>query len=258
MSKILKILVYIFAFIGFVLVLGYLSLEMGWTRTKGLVDAQHDYFQNKINDDSWSKGEEWLVLKEAILKDSEVINRAALEAGVPARIIVAPLIVEQLRLFHSEREIFKQVFAPLKILGNQSQFSWGVMGIKQETARQIEKNLDTDDHILDFKTNNPDKERFERLTDENDRYYSYLYGALMIKQLMKQWEGAGFPIDNKPGIIATLYNIGFENSNPHNNPQIGGAEIEINKTTYSFGGLAQIFYNSKELIEEFPTSSPRL
>jgi hypothetical protein len=29
------------------------------------------------------------------------------------------------------------------------------------------------------------------------------------------------------------------------------AEIEINKTTYSFGGLAQSFYDSKELIEEF-------
>ena len=175
--------------------------------------------------------------------------------------IVAPLVVEQLRLFTSEREIFKQIFSPLKILGNQSQFSWGVMGIKQDTAKQIEENLKDKksvwylgkefEHILDFKTDDHDNERFERLTDEHDRYYSYLYGALCIKQIMKQWSNAGFNIDNRPEIIATLYNIGFENSKPKRDPQSGGAKIEINGGQYSFGSLAQEFYNSDELIEEF-------
>lgn len=262
MKKIFNVAVYIFAVIGLILVFGYVAMKLGWTRTKGVVDTQHDYFQDRIDESSWSKSEEWLILKEAIRKDADVINRVASETGIPARMIATPLVVEQLRLFYSEREVFKQVFAPLKILGNQSQFSWGVMGIKQETAVEIEKHLKDPsspfylgknfEHVLDFKTDNPDKERFERLTNEDDRYYSYLYGALMLAQIERQWDLAKFSITNNAGIVSTLYNIGFTNSKPKALPQIGGAEIEVGETKYSFGGLAQSFYNSDELIEEFP------
>lgn len=250
MKKAFNIIVYIFAGIGFAFIVVYFALQLGLTNTKGIIDKQHDYFQNQEAD--WINSEEWTVLKAAIVKDTEMINRASKDTGIPPRVIVSVLIVEQLRLYNSEREIFKKVFSPLKILGNQSQFSWGVMGIKQETAREIESRLDKDNHILDFKTDNPDNERFERLTDDKDRYYSYLYAALMIKELEQQWKDAGFPIEDKIGVIATLYNIGFQNSKPNANPQIGGAQIDISKTTYSFGGLAQSFYNSNELISEFP------
>lgn len=263
MKKIFNILIYIFAFIGFVLIVIYTAVEFGWTNTSGIVDNQRNYFQERIKDGDleWAKGEEWQTLKEAILKDKETIDKVSIETGIKSRTIVSPLVVEQLRLFHSEREIFKSVFAPLKILGNQSQFSWGVMGIKQDTARQIENNLKDPqspwylgreyENILDFLTDNPNNERFLRLTNEDDRYYSYLYSAILIKQIESQWEKAGFPIDNQVGIIATLFNIGFNNSKPNSNPKIGGAEIEINKTAYSFGGLAQSFYDSNELVGIF-------
>jgi hypothetical protein len=249
MKKAFQITVYVFAIIGFLLVAVYLALQLGLTKTGGIIDKQHDYFQNQTPE--WINSEEWTVLKAAIVKDKDMINMASRDSGVPSRVIVAVLIVEQLRLFNSEREVFKQVFAPLKILGNQSQFSWGVMGVKQETAREIESRLGKDNHILDFKTDNPDNERFERLTDDKDRYYSYLYAALMIKELEKQWADAGFPIDGKVGVIATLYNIGFQNSKPNANPQVGGAEIDIGSTKYSFGGLAESFYNSRELVDIF-------
>jgi hypothetical protein len=176
--------------------------------------------------------------------------------------IVAPLVVEQLRMFFDERELFKTVFAPLKILGVQSQFSWGVMGVKQETAVAIEEHLKDSsspfylgpsyEHLLDFSTDNPDQERFARLTDQHNRYYSYLYGALYIKELETQWQKAGFSISDKPEIIGTLYNIGFAHSQPNASPQIGGAEISIGDTSYSFGALAADFYHSQELIEYFP------
>ena len=248
----------VFALIGFVLVAGYVALELGWTKTSGIIDTQHDYFKNQTNgtiDTAWTQGDEWQTLKAAVTKDKDVINRAALVAGVPARMIVAPLVVEQLRLFYSDREIFKQIFSPLKILGNQSQFSWGVMGIKQDTARQIEAKLSPSDaHILAFSasTTDSDTQRFNRLTDEHDRYYSYLYGALMIKELEDQWRQAGYPIADKPEIVATLFNIGFQNSKPHVGAQIGGAAINIGSTTYSFGGLAGDFYYSNELTDIFP------
>lgn len=265
MKNIWRIIVYIFAFIGFVLVAVFLSVQFGFTNEKGIVDQQHDYFLQQLSASStsiWSS-EEWSTLKTALLKDKSVIERVSKETGVPSRYIVSILIVEQLRLFNSEREVYKQIFAPLKILGNQSQFSWGVMGIKQDTAKETESNLRNpispfylgkeNENKLDYHSGTDmDEERFARLTNEDDRYYSYLYGAIFIKEIISQWKKAGFPIHENIGVIATLYNIGFKNSIPKENPQVGGAEINISSQKYSFGSLAQAFYYSDQLLIEFP------
>ena len=247
------------------LVAVYAALEFGLTKTSGIIDSQHDYFKNaSTSSPAWTQSAEWQTLKDAITKDVPVINDVASKVSVPPRLIVSILIVEQLRLFYSEREVFKSVFAPLKILGNQSQFSWGVMGIKQNTAIQIENYLasSTSDfypgeiyaHLLDYSatTTDRDAERFARLTAEHDRYYSYLYAGIAIKELESQWQKAGYPIDNRPEIIATLFNIGFEHSTPNVSPHSGGAAIDIGDTTYSFGDLAGQFYYSDELLNEFP------
>lgn len=275
-QKIFKIVVYIFAIIGFVLVAVYFSVQFGLTNDKGIIDKQHDYFKNQNNysvqdldaDKVIWGSDEWKVLKEAIKKDKNEIISAANTVNISPRLLVSVLIVEQLRLFNSEREIFKQVFAPLKILGNQSQFSWGVMGIKQDTAKEIEYNLGSSTspfylgpelvktlaYNMPNSTETPadiDSLRFARLTNEDNRSYSYLYGAILLKQIETQWKNAGFPIDDKPGVVATLYNIGFKNSIPKSAPSIGGAEINIGDKIYSFGGLAEAFYYSGELKEDF-------
>lgn len=266
MKRIFAAIVCLFAIIGFVLVVAYAAVRLGLTKTKGVIDMQHDYFKNQVatnaQRDDWQRTQEWQILKEAIKKDSTTINKVSNMTGIQSRLIIAPLIVEQMRLFSSNREIFKQIFAPLKILGNQNQFSWGIFGIKQETARKIESNLKDPnsewylgkqyENILDFTTSDPDSERFERLTDEKDRYYSYLYAALYIKEVLSQWEKAGIKINDRPDIIATLFNLGFSGSEPHEGPRAGGAEIEVGKTTYSFGSLAGSFYASSELTAEFP------
>lgn len=269
MRKIFKILLYTFAIIGLTMVGVYVATQLGLTNSKGIVDNQHDYFKNQLTKSiphpPWSQTEEWNVLKDAILKDKGSIVSAGEKVGISPRLIVAVLIVEQLRLFHSNREIFKQVFAPLKILGNQSQFSWGVMGIKQDTARAIEANLKDSqsvwyigkeyEHTLDYasstKNEDADSERFARLTSETDRYFSYLYAAILLKELGSQWNKAGFPISDKPEILATLFNIGLTNSHPNPEPKVGGAQIDIGSTTYSFGGLAGSFYYSEEMVNEF-------
>lgn len=262
-----KILLYTFAFIGLFLTAGYFAVRYGLTNTSGIIDRQREGFfdkSNKIDDKyySWNKGEEWQVLKEAFAKDKDVLSKVEKETSVPSRLIVSVVMVEQLRLFHSEREVFKQVFAPLKILGTQSQFSWGVSGIKPETAIAIENNLKATTspyylggsfvHYLDFKTTDIDSERFTRLTDYKDRYYSYLYTALYIKELATSWKKAGFDISDRPEILATLFNIGFEHSKPNATPESGGAEININNTKYSFGRLAGEFYYSNELVDLYP------
>jgi len=90
-----------------------------------------------------------------------------------------------------------------------------------------------------------------RLTDPHNHYYSYLYTALLLKEEMTQWQSAGYPIDNRPEILATLFNIGFSHSTPNADPQTGGATITINGEDYTFGSLAFSFYYSNELTD-FP------
>jgi hypothetical protein len=270
-KKIFTIIIYIFAGIGIFLTAGYFAVRFGITNTKGIIDNQTKSFYNNNSQTGgntstqieWSKTEEWKVFSDAVKKDKDVLARVENETGVPARLIVSVLAVEQLRLFTSEREIFKQAFAPLKILGTQSQFSWGVMGIKPETAKTIEENLkDTSSQFylgkafenkLDFQTTDPDQERFTRITDEHDRYYAYLYGALYIKELADAWIKSGNgDISQKPEIIGTLYNIGFDHFSPKIHPKAGGAEIEIDGIKYSFGGLTYEIYNSGELTDFYP------
>jgi hypothetical protein len=265
MKKLFHMIVYILAIFGLIMLVGFIAIKLHWTNVTGIVDSQHDYFKDQIVvssvsvNSAWISSPEWQSLKIAILKDRGDIDRAATVAQISPRLIVAPLIVEQLRLFTDNRDLFKSVFEPLKILGVQNQFSWGVMGIKEDTAKQIEDNLKSStstfylgsqyEHLLDSTSTDSNIARFNRLTDSNDRYYSYLYTALYEKELMRQWQNAGFDISSRPEILFTLFNIGFSHSIPHYDPQVGGAEIKLGSTIYSFGGLAAGFYNSSELPE---------
>jgi len=270
MKKFFNITIYVFAVIGFVLTAGFFAVKYGFTNTKGIIDIQRENFldSGKISNPTttenlyWENLAEWQTLKAAIEKDIPIIQKASDDAGVSSRLIVSALMVEQLRFFYTEREVYKKVFEPLKILGSETQFSWGVMGVKEETAIQIEENLASStspffldsehEHILDFKTSDVKQERFERMTDEHNHYYSYLYAGLYMKEVMSQWQKAGYDISKRPDLILTLYNIGFANSKPNSDPHSGGAEIKIYDQTYSFGSLASEFYYSNEFLKEFP------
>src|SRR3989339_1328125 len=251
LKKIFNIIVYIFAIIGLFLTAGFFAVKYGATDTTGIIDSQQANFiegagvvtepGTSTGPYYWSTLPEWQVIKSAILKDKAVIYRASATADVSPRLIISQLAVEQLRLFYTERESFKKFFEPLKILGSQTQFSWGVMGIKEDTAIQIENNLKDKaspfylgknfENLLDFSTQGGQadikQERFTRMTDQHAHYYSYLYAGIYLKQIETQWKKAGFDISNRPEIMTTLYNIGFANSKPNANPQSGGAEIDI-------------------------------
>lgn len=265
-KKILKILLYVFAIIGLILTAGYLVFKLGLTNNAGM-QQNDDYFNKsrlliKNQTFDWMNTDEYNTLKEAIPEEKTVLTKVEGETGVKSRLIASFLFVEQMRLYNSDTELFKKVFEPLKILGVQSQYSWGVIGLKQDTLIQIENNLKSStstfylgpayEHLLDFSTNDMDAERFSRVTDEHNHYYTYLYAALYIMQIEKQWKDAGFDISNKPEILATLYNIGYSHSIPHSDPEVGGAEIKIGNNQYSFGELAYQFYYSDELIDVFP------
>lgn len=211
---------------------------------------------------SWQVGEPWQIIRQAVLKDRLTLEKVGRELKIQPRLLLSVTIVEQLRLYYTQRELFEKVFKPLKILANANKMAWGVMSIKEAAAIIVENNLkDTNspfylgkgyENILNFTTNDIAKERYNRLTNERDHYYSYLYGGLIIKQIISQWEKENHLINYRPEIIATLFNIGIQNSHPKENPQVGGSQIKIGEDTYVFGSLAYEFYYSGDLMTEFP------
>jgi len=211
----------------------------------------------------WVSSPEWDTLSVALVKDKDQIFKASQETGVPPRVIIASVIPEQFRFFTSNRDSYKSYFEPLKILGNGTKFSYGVAGVKLDTAAKIEENLKDPtspyylgpsyENLLDYApTDDTGSKRLERLTDNNNHYYSYLYTAIYLKQIMTQWENASYSIKNRPEVLATLFNLGFIKSVPKDSPEVGGSTITINTHDYTFGGLSYEFYYSGELSDVFP------
>ena len=141
------------------------------------------------------------------------------------------------------------------------------MDIKETTAIDIENHLkDTKspwylgpkfEHALDYAPGvDNNKERFARLTNENDHSWSYMYGGLELRQLAQQWAREKHPIQDRPEIIATLFNIGFGHSHPSDHPSVGGSTLTIANTPYTFGALAYEWYYSGALQVAFSFPAP--
>ena len=271
-------LILFFASVGFLFTIVFIGMQFGAFNVRGSISDRNNHFlknasttvaidavctdhQKKLCD--WRETPQWAVVEGGLLKDQAIIARVAQETGVSPRFVAALVIPEQIRFFTAERETFKKYFEPLKILGSLSQFSLGVSGIKQETAATIERYAkdptspfypgesyaaliayaDSSDH---------DGQLYARLTDSHNHYYSYLYTALFIKEVSMQWERAGYSILEHPGALVTLFNIGFEKSEPKQSPATAGAPIAVGGTTYLFGELGEEFYISDALLSEFP------
>jgi hypothetical protein len=144
-----------------------------------------------------------------------------------------------------------------------SQFSLGVSGIKEDTAKKIELYArDTGspfypgpgmDALVAYAAGQDHNSTlYNRLTDNKNHYYSFLYAALFTKEIEAQWTGEGYDITARPDVTVTLFNIGFTASKPKDTPQMGGAAITLGSKTYSFGELGALFYKSDELATIFP------
>ena len=210
----------------------------------------------------WMNTMEWQALRGSLEHDKLLIEEAGRLTGVEPRMIASCLVGEQIRLFNTKREQIKRYLGPLKALSVQSQFSYGVNGIKLSTAKMVEDNLrDTAspfymgpdyEHLLDFESDDHETERYNRLVDYGNNLYSYIYTGCILHQTMLQWRRAGYEISNQPDILFTLFNVGFSQSEPKANPQCGGSRITIDDITYTFGAIGFDFYYSGELIDAFP------
>lgn len=212
---------------------------------------------------AWADSAEWSVMSSVFIRDQETIRRAAHDAGISPRVLLGGVIGEQFRFFTNARDSFKQYFEPLKILASLSKFSYGIAGLKPETVKRIDENLLNKDsvfylgpemeQVISYPAGSDhDQVRFQRITNTKDTYYSYLYVGLFMRQVQAQWGKAGYDISNRPEVLATLYNLGFNRSIPKPQPGAGGAPIIVNGAPYNFGELAYQFYYSGELATEFP------
>ena len=95
---------------------------------------------------------------------------------------------------------------------------------------------------------------YDRLTDDKDHTYQYLYTAIFIKEIEAQWQKAGYDISDNPGVIVTLFNIGFQHSVPKAMPATGGSVITSGGKNYTYGLLGTYFYDSTQLTDIFPMS----
>lgn len=223
----------------------------------------------------WSNYQVWDDFSQSVLKDKQAIDSAARFTGVESRLIVTCLVGEQVRMFNSRRELFKKYVMPFNYLIMPKNLSFGVTGMKETTAQTIERHLKdkkspyylgakydtlftTIDSTLAMQYDSLGNEQslqVRRLLQGGNHYYSYLYTALMIKEICTQWKKAGHDVSKRPEIIATLYNLGFRKSVPKKNPEVGGSSFKVAEKEYTFGGLCFEFYYSGELFSAFPISA---
>ena len=274
-------LILLFALVGVAFTAVFVGMRFGLLNVRGSIGSRNSFFTGGTKqtastaaptapcDDSkqsscdWNMTPEWDTVKGGLQKDADVINKVSTQTGVQSRMIASVVVPEQTRFFTSNREIFKSYFEPLKILGSLTQFSLGVSGIKEETANSIEQyasdptspfypGAGMDTLIAYTPGQDHDTQLFQRLTDDKDHYYQYLYTALFIKEIESQWAKAGYPADHSPEVVVTLFNIGFGKSAPNADPKSGGAVIETGNRTYVYGELGANFYHSSELTDIFP------
>jgi hypothetical protein len=277
LSLFFKVAVAVFAIVGILFTAVFFAMQFDLLNVRGSIAERNIFFFGSTTttlpgvpcEDSskiicgWNETPEWAVIKEGLMKDAPVIARVSRETGISQRMIAAVVVPEQTRFFTANRELFKRYFEPLKLLGSLTQFSLGISGIKEETAKDIEEYTASSSspfypgenmaELVAYEAYaGRDAQLYDRLTDARDHYYSYLYTALLIKEVEAQWRAAGFDIAQNPEVVATLFNIGFAGSHPNASPKTGGAPIATGGKIYNYGELGANFYRSDELTNIFP------
>jgi hypothetical protein len=221
---------------------------------------------------AWTNSPVWKDFCKAIVKDKKAIDSVSRLTGVESRLLVMCLVGEQVRMFNSGREKFKKYVLPYSRMLMPTNRGYGVTGILQNTALKIESNLfdtrspfyagdyfqgtvnvnDSFPEVINDSIEAHKYKTIQRLIKGGDHYYSYLYTAYFLRQFQAHWEKEGFDLSNRPEILGTLFNLGYQKSKPKKNPEVGGSTFAIGGKDYTFGGLCFEFYYSGELLKEFP------
>jgi len=206
-------------------------------------DEPHDSGQVPF---AWSRSPLWDSTALAVRRDLPVIESAARRMGVSPRLVALPAICEQLRRAESFREAYKKFFTSFVPLSN---VSVGVTGIKPESLDRLLPFCDSLDRAL---IDSVPVETIRRRLQEPDHAWSYLYAALYMKCILRQWREAGVDLSQRPEIVMTVYNLGVNRCPPRPDPLAGGAVFTIDGVEHSFGSFAREFYWSGLLYPQLP------
>lgn len=230
---------------------------------------------NTLSAFPFSNYAEWKDFSRFIKNDKKAIDSVAKITGVEARLIVMCLVGEQIRMFNSSRENFKNLTYKYNRIILPTNRGYGVTGILEHTALRIEKTLfdtkspffpgeyyqqciDFNDSLSPLMNDTIEAHKYptiQRLIRGGDHFYSYLYTALFLRQLQSHWEKSGYSLAYRPEILGTLFNLGYQKSKPNPHPQVGGSSFTVGEKEYTFGGLCFDFYYSGELMDLFPLTS---
>jgi hypothetical protein len=220
----------------------------------------------------WSNYQVWKDFCKIVKNDKHAIDSVSRLTGVESRLIVMCLVGEQVRMFNSGREKFKKYVLPFNRIMLPTNRGYGVTGILEHTALRIENTVfnknsefyagDYFQNCINVNDSFPElvndtikahkNKTIQRLIQRGDHYYSYLYTAFLLRQYQAHWERNGFTLENRPEILASLFNLGYQKSKPKKNPVVGGSTFNVGGKDYTFGGLCFEFYYSGQLQELFP------
>jgi hypothetical protein len=223
---------------------------------------------------AWSNYQVWKDFCKTVKKDRFAIDSVSRLTGVESRLIVMCLVGEQIRMFNSGREKFKKYVLPFNRILLPTNRGYGVTGILEHTALRIENTVfnkksefyagDYFQNCINVKDSFPElvndtikahkHKTIQRLIKGGDHYYSYLYTAFLLRQYQAHWEKNGYTLENRPEILGSLFNLGYQKSKPKKNPEAGGSTFNVGGKDYTFGGLCFEFYYSGELQDLFPIS----
>lgn len=191
-------------------------------------------------------------LKEQFIEDKDDkfrshVTKVANIFNLEPELIQAAILGEQIRWFFTYRGVAKQLLKDKLQIMHMGQGSYGIWGIKLDTAIDTEIRVQTNYPEVwrqYFTYPNTEKDikqaRQARLESSQTHFFQILYVWAILKEILQTREDAGYDISKQPWVILTLYNIG--NKKPHDNPDVGGSLIEIEWQEYSFGALAMLMY----------------
>lgn len=208
---------------------------------------------------------------EAIIKYKKDIDEYAKELGVDTNTILSIIYVEytqyELNLARKYKSIGQQTVSNVlysvnlkeaaEFFNKGLQLSSGFTHIKPKTAEDTKHKLDNIPGFKDYITYD-DITNYQLQNDIGNKA-SIKITAGMLKVLQEQWKNSpeGVDISQRPEILATLYNIGYERSVPKKNPQAGGTYLPtvvdgkyIENT--NFGVRVSKVYNSRTMDSFFP------
>jgi hypothetical protein len=194
----------------------------------------------------WSETPLWDSTKVALQDDLPAIREAAARTGLSPRLVALPALCEHLRRAESFREAYKRFFTRFIPMGN---LSMGVTGIKPESLADLVPWCDSADLPL---VDSMPLDTIRHRLQGPDRSWSYLYAALYMKCILRQWQASGVDLSRRPEIVMTVYNLGMRHCPPRPEPLAGGAVFEIGGTEHSFGSFSREFYWSGQMYPQLP------